>query len=317
MTTRNQFIFILNYLEPQVTLPIEIVDGYWLKRPDAEQLDIIKDFLRKNVPESGMKNYSNIYEQSFNYVQEETKSELRFTDLTEENQKYFIIENETGSKSNLEDIVSSCELSKFSLHIGVKFIFGNSIYQSDHSSIFSFFDQSKFDSYLIGLQISNAHKINVDDINEIKEIYKLLASLDTKFSYLKSMIKNYINVQSLPSDSKFKTLGYFSILESLITHEPKDSGDSIAKQLYSKIILINNQLGSPIDFKSLFKMEIKASITKLYDYRSSITHGKYDYTIPLELKNDHYVCSSIALIVRRIIVYTLQNPQLINDLKSC
>ena len=113
----------------------------------------------------------------------------------------------------------------------------------------------------------------------------------------------------------------FAILESLLVVENREPTCTITKQLQSKIVLLNNYLDLEyrLNFNGIFKkkkkeLKPKDVIYYLYNYRSSIAHGKF-----LDLNSDEVnnVKEFIHLLLRRILKLALKKSQLIADLKNC
>ncbi|MFT4758349.1 MAG: hypothetical protein ACI9XO_001759 [Paraglaciecola sp.] len=131
-------------------------------------------------------------------------------------------------------------------------------------------------------------------------------------------MESFNEINKLHNSSDFKLLSYFSVLESLLTHKPKDSGDSITRQIKSKIPLINNRLSSPIDLKLFFDQGNEDTIiTKLYGLRSSIAHGERITKVEPILKSKLNVLVFMEHIVKEFICQALLEPQLFTDLKRC
>lgn len=88
-------------------------------------------------------------------------------------------------------------------------------------------------------------------------------------------------------------------------------------------MLINNQLNNRIDFNEYFKgpktLTEEIIIEKLYYYRSKIAHGDYyDFNNDLQILINHEITYNfLELLLKRILIYSMNNPQLIKDLKEC
>jgi hypothetical protein len=127
-----------------------------------------------------------------------------------------------------------------------------------------------------------------------------------------------------------KTLGYFGVVESLLSHAPlpSDSADSIARQLKRNLVLINNRMGPQrnIGFSEFGETKPETVVAKLYEYRSAIAHGGDAQSkiknlveihqgwshLPAELWPDHF----LRRLVKRVLVQAMREPQLIVDLKG-
>jgi hypothetical protein len=116
-------------------------------------------------------------------------------------------------------------------------------------------------------------------VEEIAEMSSLNSQLKT---YNKSDIldiRDYARrlgeLKTLPSYSYLRFLGYFSILESLLTHNPnpKDPNDSLTRQVVAKTALLNNRFERRLDYSPFGSIDHKKLWTLLYAYRSKLAHG--------------------------------------------
>ena len=147
--------------------------------------------------------------------------------------------------------------------------------------------------------------------DEIWEILHLFNSLD-----------------NVPNYSIIKILGYFSVIEGLLSHAPNGSDrmDSIQKQLIRNITLLNNRLkntGDQISFEIFGNTKIDTILKKLYAFRSSIAHGASlkkslsDLNNLLDKKKDEYLWIHDFLrdMTKKLLLAAIREPQLITDLK--
>lgn len=142
----------------------------------------------------------------------------------------------------------------------------------------------------------------------------------TKHEGIKRAVDLYRTNMLFPSRNRLHVLGYFAILEMLLTHKPNDKeiGDSLMHQLKTKIDFISSRLTTKIDYSGISNTLPTARIwNELYAYRSAIAHGDH---IDLSkkhgnLKDEHLITSFIAEVTRTIIKYALKEPDLVNGLK--
>lgn len=161
-----------------------------------------------------------------------------------------------------------------------------------------------------------------------KEILKhLLVSHNKEFEFIDKALNYFGLLNRLPEDSELKTLGYFIILESLLTHkpDPKDITESLTRQIKTKIALLNNRFEKRLDFQKFFgfdktKFDEKKIMATLYNYRSNIAHGSEsdfsDKNLNL-LKSPELAKEFIFILTQKVLVYALKEPQLMVDLKNC
>jgi hypothetical protein len=171
--------------------------------------------------------------------------------------------------------------------------------------------------------------------NSVAEIVKLRDEFnDTEFPNIIDSIQLFIDNDAIHDKSILKHLGYFAIIESLLSHSPKpnDSMDSISRQLKRNLILLNNRPNGYVDLMldSFNGASAETIINKLYAYRSSIAHGGrgkteldllYQLRKPdekdkeLRLTKNQWIACYIRKLTKGVLLHALLEPQLINDLK--
>ena len=128
-------------------------------------------------------------------------------------------------------------------------------------------------------------------------------------------------LESLPPNSSLLFLGYFAMLESLLTHQPdpKDPLDSITRQVKSKVALLDHRLRCPLDYSGFDHVSTDKIWTKMYDYRSCLAHGGVaDFGQRLAVLRDHK--NALGLLkqsVKALVRHALIEPQLVADLRNC
>lgn len=174
------------------------------------------------------------------------------------------------------------------------------------------------------------------NLTELKECVELRAKFNSeKFPSIEDTIQRFRQLDALPSNP-LKTLGYFGIIEALLSHSPKsnESADSISRQLRRNLLLIENRLSDDekMGFNDFGEALPSKVITKLYDFRSAIAHGSNPEISLNWLIEQGSKCEGsstekpsqggqsvqvfIRRIVRRILKQALREPQLITDLKG-
>jgi hypothetical protein len=168
------------------------------------------------------------------------------------------------------------------------------------------------------------------DFDEVRECLNLRGSLDEDcFKPISIALIRFLSLGSLPR-SDMKILGYFGVIESLLSHAPKstDSADSISKQLKRNLILIENRLPDNEKTGLILNGEdpVSTVISKLYSYRSDLAHGNIStgsrdwlaqrLGIIEGINLDICIDDFLRTLVRRILKQALREPQLVTDLKG-
>ena len=168
------------------------------------------------------------------------------------------------------------------------------------------------------------------DIDHLIEVVALRARFDNnKYPSIITAIEMFRALDVNPPSS-VKMLGYFGVIESLLSHAPhsNDSADSISRQLKRNLVLLNNRMDSnrSLGFHEFGNAKTETVISKLYDYRSAIAHGGDESGKIKSLTDLHQGWSPMAAqlwanrflrrLVTRILVHALREPQLVVDLKG-
>ena len=128
-------------------------------------------------------------------------------------------------------------------------------------------------------------------------------------------------LKRLPYHSPLRFLGYFAILESLLTHAPKPSDpyDSITRQVIKKLTLLDHRWTPKIDYTPFGDAKPEKVWSRLYSYRSRVAHGgEPDFDGELSvLKNKETALKIVKETTKAVIRQALLEPQLLLDLREC
>lgn len=126
--------------------------------------------------------------------------------------------------------------------------------------------------------LSYTGKIKINQIEELKQNINDFVINEREQKHLR-LLYMFESLDTMVDSNPFKFLGYFSIIEGLLTYKPNntDNLDSIQKQLIRNINLINNRVESSgrigIDYQFFNNSGLKKIFSKLYSLRSDIAHG--------------------------------------------
>jgi hypothetical protein len=176
------------------------------------------------------------------------------------------------------------------------------------------------------------HKLpSLDDLLEIRQnISYVLSNITRGFpSEIIKIIHMFTSLDNLPDSSQFKVLGYFAVIEGLLSHcpQPSDRMDSIQRQLIRNINLLNNRLKKidrEIMFSDFGNTKPEKVLSKLYAYRSSIAHGG-NVESPIDdigkirtggKTADHlWIHDWLRTMTKKLILAAIVEPDLVSDLK--
>jgi hypothetical protein len=152
-------------------------------------------------------------------------------------------------------------------------------------------------------------------------VYDRMKLAEKNFPEIFRSIKMFKSVMSVHQSSDFYTLGLFAVIESVITHEPRENaGDSLSHQISTKLPLVTKLFDREIDCSSFFDECSESTLwKKLYSYRSKIAHGKQvNFTKKKSiLRSRNSVLAFLEIFVPSLLRLALNDPQLIQDLQSC
>lgn len=185
----------------------------------------------------------------------------------------------------------------------------------------------------LGGRVKSKELPRYDQLSGIRRILALILNrkIDDLPEETLKMIGLFQSLDQLADTATLKVLGYFSVIEGLLSHspEPSDRMDSIQRQLIRNINLLNNRLSEnslEIDFRKFTPTGIEKTLKKIYAYRSAIAHGGkqedvlkditsiYNCDIP---KNQEslYIHDWIRHMTKRLLMAAIIEPQLVRDLK--
>lgn len=173
----------------------------------------------------------------------------------------------------------------------------------------------------------------VDDLPQIRENLSLVlrnvsGGVTSEVAY---SIQIFLSLDSLPDSAPLKILGYFSVIEGLLSHAPQQSDrvDSIQRQLIRNINLLNNRLKKierGVDFSVFGETRIEKILGKLYGYRSAVAHGG-DLQGPIgdiakavtgdtsRTVDQLWIHDWVRNLTKKLILAAIVEPELVRDLK--
>jgi len=312
------FLFIGERLNPKYKKGKPFFKDYFLKQADKEQVEAIKRIAKTDeLLNLKSRNGSiNIYENDLIIKREKGGVSTTPVPLKPSDYKYWIIE----LSEFLFDYNLFPAISLMSKNLTVIAQIGKmGAYTFDHLKAAVFYSDYE-------LLAKEEIEINESDLEEIEFIYNSLNAFKAS-SFNKSLIEKSLNdflrIGGIEYKSPFKIIALFSVIESLLTTNNKNSDQSINRQLQKKIKLINNQLEVKIDFFQYFKgpdtLTEEKIIEILYTYRSKIAHGDYyDFEKELQVLEGHEMTFDfLNLLTKKLLLFAINNCQLTLDIKEC
>lgn len=314
-TILNDVRLISNWVDFNFETPHKICNNLTLRKATNHEIDIIKENNLYNHKVGEVPIFeacSEVDNTGVSYGPEKDKSSWKYW-VFEVNQ-----ENATSKRKNTffyEDdyLQYATSLLDCNLFLGYNIKYNSELASTSSFKQFNAIHQSED-------KPNQPRMIDLEQILPLEDYWKLIKKRFKEDLELKEVVLGFFNLNLFTQNNRFKSLGKFALIESLITHAPRDSGDSITKQICSKVQLLNNRFSKPIDTKLFFKEgNLETVLKKIYAFRSSIAHGnKINFERDLKiLESETKVNQFIDILLRRLIIQKMKEPLLINDLKKC
>ena len=193
--------------------------------------------------------------------------------LPEAEWRYFVIAFQ-GSNATVADLETAFDLSPLELEIGPTVIHDLLENQLAHGlalhpgRLFHVLDSAtRDDAFFLDVSLS--------DIETTRAILSLLREHDPRLVDIKRLATQLSHLKALPHDSPLRFLGYFAVLEALLTHPPKPSDpyDSITRQVKQKLALLDHRWQPGLDYGSFGGASHDTIWSRMYSYRSRVAHG--------------------------------------------
>ena len=308
------FAFVLNVSKLGDSSRVAIAPGHVLRRATKEEIEFTKVLIKS------------LFGHHFGHGLWETQRPKsgtgKYLHLPEKQWRYFVIEF-SSENENLELLLEVLAIAPFDLEIG--FAVSAATLNARALSLCVFRPPRLFQS-LSALQseVQSEHgtaRIFSEAEGQKVEVYKKLAAHDHKVLDLRPILKLVLELRDLPSFSPLQILGYFAILESILTHQPNpdDRYDSITRQITQKLALLNRRWHPALDYASFGQATDETIWSKMYAYRSAIAHGTTpDFKSKLSILGTADKANTlISDVVKKTICHALIEPQLLADLHNC
>lgn len=303
MVQHENFVFVMNV----ASIPrdhYEIFPGWILRRATSYE----KQLISKTLNKPGVPGFSTILWETT------TPGRTQTTALPESEWRYHVLT--LPPSSDISDLQAASDLAEVEVEFGFFFVFmENDSYSvaSLPARVYHVLDQGRFDeTFFVSMR--------EDDFKEIQAIHALLQTA-TDVVNVRQLVRQLSALKALPHGSPLRFLGYFAVLESLLTHPPlpSDPYSSITRQVKKKIELLNNRWNRPINYEPFGGAAPEKVWGKMYDYRSALAHGGTpDFSKDLKMLVDAKVALRLLRsTVKSVLRQALIEPILIRDLREC
>jgi len=285
---------------------LTLAPGHTLRRATPEEMAVIKKWLEHNPSDWGPFAPCATWECSW------PATSGKIEQLPESEWRYFVIAFR-GTNTTLLDIQTAADLATVEPEIGFEVLAPYGFVVQAPGRYQQAFAARITPGWFLQITEENANEIAAICV-QIQQAAG--APIDSK-----GVARRVGDLKNLSSRSPFRFLGYFAILESVLTHVPKptDPYDSITRQIKGKLALLDNRWSPKIDYSPFSGAAAETVWTKMYAYRSVLAHGGTpDFKRELALLRDHaQAYRLIKETVKAVVRQTLIEPQLLSDLREC
>jgi hypothetical protein len=312
---RDSYIFIAN-IRDLPDGPLQITPKHLLRRATIEEMKHIEQLVLTTVG-----HLSILSAHLWTCRWPLTPSTRQVEKLPPNEWRYFVVAFQEQDQTTIDNLKVALDLAPLELEAGLTVLNGST---KDPKAGRSEIPVGRLFHLLPVMTSSPTFFIDVSasDVKGISDLYSQLASQYPRAGIdIRGFVKQIDALKKLPHDSPLRFLGYFSILESLLTHAPKstDPYDSITRQVKKKIALLDHRWRPHLDYGPFGDATSDAVWTKMYDYRSSVAHGGVaDFRNKLRtLGSEVNAFRLIRETTKSVIRYALVDPQLLIDLREC
>ncbi|WP_141719898.1 HEPN domain-containing protein [Domibacillus iocasae] len=316
---------------------IELIEGHHLRKATSEEIKDIKEGMDSLGNSDGLRH-------RHESISKPIDNGYKFEEIDEKDWNYWVIEVNKSFVSS--DFVLAITLWKNGLNklfellytfdkdefVSIDDYFKDPLNQHTIMSIrrigsatgiinqpniyFNFLDNDADDYNII--------EISEVDAEDIKTLYTLVRNFRAdaeKYPYIQKALVDFGTLKMISKKTPFFYVGIFSIIESLLAHNPSGDGDKgITHQLSKKLLLLNKRFKKPLVLKEYFNnpANFEKTIGKLYNYRSTIAHGDFaNFESTLQsIESKEKATEFLYVLLKNLIIISLEEPELVSDLKN-
>ena len=333
------YYFIADLTELDPHQEISILDEVTLKIIPSERLLDLKALIKMYHPHDKIRMFDVLSNDFFNSFYEYKIDKvlpnggIKVKNRSVDDFRYFVLEDNGPNKSN-HTYAKAFALADKDFFIPFSFSKNTDIeFESSFNElcIFNYYNElNRIDTLCINNKIrANRPKdFTKYDKLQVIEYIRLLENFDTvkpDFPQINKVLGDFFLTFELSDHSPFKIVSYIACLELLLVDSSMDRLKSIGSQMHTKLDLLNNQWENSIKIEDYINGPDTLTLGKvmetIYTYRSFVAHGGFiDFSNKLNIleKLDRTeILKFVRTVVKKVIIYSFNNPKLIRDLKKC
>jgi hypothetical protein len=313
------FYFVLNPLEVAGPTPIELISAHYLQKANLAQIQLIQRHLRTQYSR-----HFPLPAYEYEWLQE-TKNEQGGTvrnskSLMPDEFRYWVI-CFTGPNTHTEKLQLALNLLKSDLDLGFHFMYGKEGQHqgviSGHLNVSSYFESHNHMSENMG---KGSYPIEAKDLQNINGYFESIKACEQDHPNIYKAVSDFFILKSLPRNSSLLVLGCFAVIESLVTHDPKDDFDSLNHQISTKMSLLSKRFERQLDYEKHFGALDREKVWKLlYGYRSTLAHGTTaNFGAQFHILRNHgNAFDFLKEAAKLTLLFAMKEPEFLADLKKC
>jgi len=309
---RQNYAFVMNVFDLGDLPNYEIAPGHMLRRATHDEIETIRGtLLRLGGPCNPLL---------------EMLWECRwphpggvFEYLPEEQWRYFVISFE-GADHTINSLQEAMDVAPVELEIAFT-VLRDFVMSPDHALTWN---PGRLFHLLQDAQRNATtffRTLTEPELRAIASLHAGFVAHDTALIDVKRLAAQIGDLKAFPHDSPLRFLGFFAVLESLLTHAPKPSDpyDSITRQVKKKMALLDRRWSPRLDYSPFGGTSQDTVWARMYAYRSLLAHGgQPTFAGDLALLGDHQRALKLVRdAVKAIIRQAVAEPELLIDLREC
>jgi hypothetical protein len=309
----RSYALLANVAAIEPNEPFKICDDLWMRRASDAEIKELHHAIDIYYPHK----FRNPYEVAVSGRERVSPNgeTIHFADLPMDQWRYIVVADEAGGGRRTQTFMESSFFTPWPLELG---------FQAGCAG------QAVGFGTLRGLDRILEHpeaeirflQLTTEQLLELARVFAAYSAYSHTILDLRRPIRQFAALLELDRRLEMRYMGLFAIVESLVTHDPKgsDPGDSITRQVTSKMELLNNRFPRPLPFADYFGQVSTDKVwKKLYGVRSALAHGgepdfsgEYQALVSLE-----QALAFLQLGTSAVMRQALEEPQLIRDLRNC
>lgn len=306
----DNYAFVMNVSRLVGADSYELMPGHVLRRATPDEIASIREILKSLVSAQ----YS-LYGH-FLWERRLPAADGIMEILSEEDWRYFVI-SFTGNNRVLADLSRAFDLANLEIELAFTVLSQGPIAPGllwHAGRLFHTLEDALHNPGFF-------FEVSAEDVDGVRSLGLRLQNHDRSLLDIDVLAGRIGELKGFPHSSPLRFLGYFAILESLLTHAPKPSDpyDSITRQVRKKLTLLDHRFPQHMDYGAFGGASLETVWTRMYAYRSQLAHGLSPrFTGDLQLLVDHDTALQLVKeTTKAVIRQALSEPQLLLDLRDC